>query len=66
MPLPQPHPGSTAVGFIGLFFQSDTDLSGIVLGEADASFLKSFLYFEDCREISFHDSVDLFDSLQSC
>ena len=46
--------------------QSDTDLSGIIFGEANSGFLRSFLYFEDRGEMSFHDSVVLFDALQSC
>jgi len=50
----------------GLHFQSDADLSGIVFSEVNAGLLKSFLFFEDGREISLHHSLVLFDALQSC
>jgi hypothetical protein len=45
------------------YFQSDADLSVIVLGEVNAGLLKGFLYFEDGREVSFHDALVLFDAL---
>jgi hypothetical protein len=46
--------------------QSDAYLSGIVFGEANTGLLKGFLYFEDGREISFHNALVLFDALQGC
>jgi hypothetical protein len=48
------------------YFQSDADLSGIVLGEVNARLLKGFLYFDDGREVSFHNSLVLFNAPQSC
>ena len=39
------------------YFQSDADLSVIVFGELNAGLLKGFLYFEDGREVSFHDAL---------
>lgn len=44
-------------------FQSDADLSVMVFGEVNAGLLKSFLNFEDGREVSFHDAFVLFDAL---
>src|SRR5262245_15944404 len=50
----------------GPHFQSDADLSRIVFGEVNAGLFKSLLYFEDSREVPFHDAVVLFDALQGC
>ena len=44
-------------------FQSDADLSVMVFGEVNAGLFKCFLYFEDGREVSFHDALVLFDAL---
>jgi hypothetical protein len=38
----------------------------MVFGKANASLLKGFLYFEDGREVSFHDALVLLDALQGC
>jgi hypothetical protein len=46
--------------------QSDADLSGITFGEVNTGVLKSSLYFEDSREISFNESFVLFNALQGC
>ena len=48
----------------GPYFQSDADLSRIVFSEVNTGLLKSLLYFEDGREVSFHDALVLFDALQ--
>jgi len=45
------------------YFQLDADLSVIAFGEVNAGLLKGFLYFEDGREVSFHDALVLFDAL---
>jgi hypothetical protein len=45
------------------YFQSDPDLSVVVFSEVNAGLLKGFLYFEDGREVSFHDALVLFDAL---
>src|SRR6266446_7006334 len=50
----------------GFHFQSDANLARIVFSEVNAGLLESFLYFEDSREVSFHDSLALFDAAQSC
>jgi hypothetical protein len=55
-----------SAGSTGLCLQSDTNLSSIIFGEANAGVLKRFLYFQDSREISFHDSFLLFNALQGC
>jgi hypothetical protein len=47
-------------------FQPNADLSAIVFREMYTGLLKSFLYFEDGWEISFHRSLVLFDPPQSC
>jgi hypothetical protein len=36
------------------------------LRRSEAGSLDRFLYFEDGREVSFHDALVLFDSLQGC
>src|SRR5262245_9224582 len=36
------------------------------LRRSEAGLLDRFLYFEDGREVSFHDALVLFDSLQGC
>ena len=48
----------------GPHFKSDADLSRIVFSEVNTGLLKSLLYFEDGREVSFHDALVLFDALQ--
>jgi hypothetical protein len=45
--------------------QTDTDLSSFIVGEENAGLFKGFLYLEDGGEVSFHDSLVLFDALQS-
>jgi hypothetical protein len=50
----------------GPYFQSDADFFAVVFGEVNAGLLKGFLYFEDGRDVSFHDALVLFDALQGC
>ena len=44
--------------------QTDANFAGFVVSEMNAGLLKSFLYLEDRREVSFHDSFILFDALK--
>jgi len=37
--------------------QTDADFSGVIVGEVNAGWFKSFLYLEDGGEVSFHDSA---------
>jgi hypothetical protein len=45
-------------------FQPDADFSGIIFGEMNAGLLKSFLYFDDGRELSFLNAFVSFNALQ--
>lgn len=45
-------------------FQPDADLPGIIFGEMNAGLLKSFLYFDDSRELSFLNAFVSFNALQ--
>ena len=57
-------PWSRAV--TGTFFQSDTDLFIATFGEVNTGLFKSSLYFEDGREISFHNTLILFNAPNGC
>jgi hypothetical protein len=45
-------------------FQPNADLPGIIFGEMNAGLLKSFLYFDDSRELSFLNAFVSFNALQ--
>src|SRR5262245_50748295 len=46
------------------YFQSDANLSSIILDEMNAGLLKSFLYFDDSRELPFLNAFVSFNALQ--
>ena len=45
--------------------QTNADLSGFIVGEANASVFKCLLYLEGSGEVSLHDSLVLLDALES-
>ena len=45
--------------------QTNADLSSSIIGEENAGLFKCLLYLEGGGEVSFHDSLVLFDALQS-
>jgi len=45
-------------------FQTDANLSSIILDEMNTGLLKSFLYFDDSRELPFLNAFVSFNSLQ--
>jgi len=45
-------------------FQSDADLTSIIFDEMNTGLLKSFLYFDDSRKLSFLNAFVSFNTLQ--
>jgi hypothetical protein len=44
--------------------QTDTDFARFIVAEVNTSFFKSFLYLEDCCEVTFHNPLILLDPLE--